>query len=69
MLLEQRRNLADSLMEINPELKFWQTEYCILESNDEISGSGRDLGIDAALYTARVINFDLTLANSCSWYW
>ena len=69
MLLEQRRNLREALTEINPDLKFWQTEYCILDNNDEITGTGRDLGIDAALYTARVINFDLTLANSCSWYW
>jgi hypothetical protein len=41
------------------------TEYCILEEN----GNGRDLGIDPALYIARVIHFDLTVAEASSWDW
>ena len=68
-LLEERRNLADALFEINPDLQFWQTEYCLLEDNEEIKGAGRDLGMDPALYMARLIHFDLTVSNSCSWYW
>src|SRR5690606_32772591 len=44
-------------------LEYWQSEYCILGDNaGEINGSGRDLGMDAALYLARVIHQDLTIA-------
>lgn len=51
-------------------LEYWQSEYCILGDNDgEIKGEKRDLGMDAALYVARVINTDLTVANAASWQW
>jgi len=45
------------------------SEYCLLENNYEIKGNGRDLGIDPALYMARVIHADLTVANASSWQW
>jgi len=69
MLLDQRRLLSSTFSGIDPNLQYWQTEYCLLEDNEEIKGSSRDLGMDPALYTARLIHFDMTLANSCSWYW
>lgn len=51
-------------------LEFWQSEYCILGDNaGEINGGGADLGMDAALYTARVIHHDLTIANAAAWQW
>jgi hypothetical protein len=52
-------------------LDFWQSEYCILGDNaGEINGSKRDLGMDAALYLARVIHTDLAVANAAAWqYW
>ncbi|WP_142683959.1 glycoside hydrolase [Chitinophaga polysaccharea] len=51
-------------------LEFWQSEYCILGDNaGEINGSGADLGMDAALYMARVIHSDLTIANAAAWQW
>lgn len=68
-MIEERQNLANGISGVNPELEFWQSEYCILENNDEINGNGRDLGMDPALYTARLIHFDLTVAGSASWYW
>jgi hypothetical protein len=68
-MLQERRNLADGISSIDANLKFWQTEYCILESNEVINGNGRDLGIDPALYTARLIHYDLTVAQSSTWYW
>jgi hypothetical protein len=68
-MIQERRNLAGGISSIDANLKFWQTEYCILESNEEINGNGRDLGIDPALYTARLIHFDLTVAQSSTWYW
>ncbi|GLR17861.1 glycoside hydrolase [Portibacter lacus] len=65
-----RQKLAERIKEINPELDFHQTEFCILEKNPEITGGrGRDLGMPTALYVARVIHSDLTIANAKSWEW
>ncbi|SDZ92694.1 O-Glycosyl hydrolase [Chitinophaga terrae (ex Kim and Jung 2007)] len=51
-------------------IEFWQSEYCILGDNaGEINGGGRDLGMDAALYIARVIHTDLAVANASAWQW
>jgi O-glycosyl hydrolase len=68
--IETRQNLAQRMQEINPDIDFYQTEFCILEKNPEIVGGwGRDLGMPTALYVARVIHSDLTIANSRSWEW
>lgn len=51
-------------------IPFWQSEYCILGDNaGEMNGSKVDLGMDAALYVARVVHTDLTVANAASWQW
>lgn len=51
-------------------IPFWQSEYCILGDNaGEMNGSKVDLGMDAALYVAKVIHTDLTVANAASWQW
>lgn len=54
-------------------LKYWQTEYSILESGiNEIpggSGNQRDLGIKSALFVARTIHNDIAVANASSWQW
>lgn len=55
-------------------LKYWQTEYCILEQPGaaEIpggSGNQRDLGIKTALFVARIIHNDIAVANASSWQW
>jgi len=44
------------------------TEFCIMDY-EEMQGNGRDLGISPALYMARVIHYDLTVANASSWHW
>lgn len=63
------RKKVDVALKAN-DLGYWQSEFCILEKNDDITGGGkRDLGINTALYVARVIHADLTLANSKSWQW
>jgi O-glycosyl hydrolase len=68
--IETRQKLAQRIQEINPKLDFHQTELCILEKNDEITGGwGRDLDMPTALYVARVIHSDLTIANAKSWEW
>ncbi len=68
--LEQTRlSVKNELNSITDPIEFWMTEYCILENNDEISGGDRDLGMNMALYVARVIFADLTLGNANSWQW
>jgi O-glycosyl hydrolase len=68
--IDQREKLSRRIKEIDPKLGFWQSEYCILESSDEIgSGHHRDLGMDTALYVARVIHSDLTIADASHWSW
>ncbi|TBN06865.1 endo-1,4-beta-xylanase [Hyunsoonleella flava] len=67
--LVQIRKKLNKTLETH-DLDYWQSEFCILENTDDIgSGNKRDLGIDTALYVARVIHADLTLANSTSWQW
>ena len=68
-LFETRSRVRSRLREIDPSLEFWMTEYCVLEDNPEIKGRGRDLGMATALYVARVIHADLTVAEASSWNW
>lgn len=70
-LIDYRLALRDTLRTVDPALEYWQTEFCILEKNDDVGGGGRrDLGINTALYYARVIHHDLVLTNASSWqYW
>lgn len=68
-LIDIRKKLKHKLDEY-PNLDYWQSEFCILEKNEDIEGGGkRDLGMDTALYVARVIHADLTLSNASSWQW
>jgi len=39
---------------VDPALELRMSEYCLLETNPEVRGAGRELGIDPALYLARV---------------
>lgn len=67
--VQQRISLNTSLNTVEG-LGYWMSEYCILGDNGgEINGNGRDLGIDPALYLARVIHNDLTVANASAWHW
>ena len=65
------RILADSMTRVaNPDLGYWQSEYCILQKNDELGGgNGRDLTMNTALYVARIIHHDMVLTNARSWQW
>ena len=68
--IEYRMMLNSKIKQANPDLGYWMSEYCILEDNDEIGGGGgRDLTMKTALYVARIIHNDLTLANAKSWQW
>ena len=68
-----REKLSSSLNQ-KKNLKYWQTEYSILEKTDEDiipggSGHQRDLGIKTALFVARIIHNDIAVANASSWQW
>jgi len=64
-----RQQLAAKVASVS-KLGFWQSEYCILGDNaGEINGGPRDLGMAPALYLARVIHTDLTVANAAAWQW
>jgi O-glycosyl hydrolase len=63
----QRQQLASAVNQVSG-LKYWMSEYCILGDNaGEINGS--DLGIDPALYLAKVIYTDLAVAQATAWHW
>ncbi|MCH7401872.1 glycoside hydrolase [Belliella kenyensis] len=69
MAVSKRNQLAQAMSSV-PGLKYWMSEYCILGDNDgEIQGNGKDLGITPALYMARVIHNDLTIAQASAWHW
>ena len=67
-LKRERERIAEKLQKY-PDLEYWMSEYCILENNEEIKGKGRGLGMQTALYVARVIHADLTIANASAWHW
>ncbi len=74
-LVGRRRILRDKL-DLYPGLGYSMSEYCILLGSDSgipsqyhDYGSGRDLGIDPALWMARVIHCDLTIAEASDWQW
>ncbi|TRW25911.1 xylanase [Flavobacterium zepuense] len=65
----QRQQLNTAVSQVNG-LKYWMSEYCILGDNSgEINGNGRDLGIEPALYLARTIFTDLSVAQATAWHW
>jgi O-glycosyl hydrolase len=69
-LVDVRQSLGSKINTFDGNPGFWQSEFCILENTDDIGdGWSRDLGMGTALYVARVIHFDLTLANASSWSW
>jgi O-glycosyl hydrolase len=64
-----RAQLATKIKGASVPLEFWQSEYCILGDQEEVQGGGKDVGIVPALYVARLIHHDLTIANASAWQW
>jgi O-glycosyl hydrolase len=62
--LTSRRSLKQSLDAKG--LDYWQTEYAFLGSG---RGPTRDSGITPALWTAKIMNADLTELNAKEWDW
>jgi len=70
------REILRSKLNLYPGLEYWMTEYCIYIPNaswvppqHRDYGNGRDLGIDPALWVARLIHYDLTVAGASAWQW
>jgi len=66
-LQQVRSQLANAIS--GSGIEFWQSEYCPLGSQEEITPNGKDLGINPALYVSRIIHHDLTVANAAAWHW
>lgn len=67
-----RKRIKDEMAKVNKyqPVSFWQTELCIMSNDDEIHGGGGfDFTMEEALYVARVMHYDLTVANAQSWQW
>lgn len=69
-LVGLRGRISDSLERAGNQTKFWASEYCILEKNEELSGEPSPMrSMNLALYVARIIHTDLAVANASAWQW
>lgn len=67
--LEPVRLLLNEAKE-RSDLKLWQSEFCIMSNDYEVGyGNVRDYGMNTALYVARIIHYDMTVANVSAWHW
>jgi O-glycosyl hydrolase len=69
VLTEVRTRLQKEILEVDPGLEFWMTEYCILGDNDGFKGNRRDLGMETALFVANIIHSDLMTGLASAWQW
>ena len=70
LLVDMRNRVHDAISQNGHDTKFWASEYCILEKNEEITmPSSPTKSINLGLYTARIIHNDLVLANASAWQW
>jgi O-glycosyl hydrolase len=74
-LVGWRENLRHKL-DAYAGLEYWMTEYCIyipdggwVFPQHRGYGNGRDLRMDPALWVARLIHYDLTVAEASAWQW
>jgi O-glycosyl hydrolase len=70
LLVDIRTQIRDSLAGNNSNTKFWASEYCILEKNEEITMPPSPVkSINLGLYVARLIHTNLAVANASAWQW
>ncbi|TCC97383.1 glycoside hydrolase [Pedobacter psychroterrae] len=62
-----RKKVAEEVAKIK-DLRYWMSEYCVL-GDDSLKGPGRDLGMETALFIAKLIHHDLSISNATSWQW
>lgn len=70
-LLVGMRQKVDSTLKANgTDTRFWASEYCILEQNEDITMfRSPEKSISLGLYVARIIHNDLAVANASAWQW
>ncbi|WDE97569.1 glycoside hydrolase [Lentisphaera profundi] len=71
-LISTRKALRKKMAEVAPQLRFWQSEYSLLEKAYlEGRESHKSMSaMDCALFLAKVIHHDLTIAQATSWqFW
>ena len=70
LLVDIRTQVRDSLAGNEHNTKFWASEYCILEKNEEITMPPSPVkSIKLGLYVARLIHTNLAVANASAWQW
>ena len=70
LLVDIRTQARDALAGNNHNTKFWASEYCILEKNEEITMPPSPVkSINLGLYIARLIHTNLAVANASAWQW
>ncbi|RYE57073.1 MAG: xylanase [Sphingobacteriales bacterium] len=62
-----RKKVAEEVAKIK-DLRYWMSEYCVL-GDDSLQGPGRDLGMETALFIAKLMHHDLSISNANSWQW
>lgn len=63
-----RQNLLSKLQSTDPKLEYWQTEYSLL-SDGYAKEKANMTPIDYSLFIARVMHYELTVANCTGWDW
>lgn len=70
LLVDIRTRVREALAGNHLNTKFWASEYCILEKNEEITMPPSPVkSINLGLYVARLIHTDLAVANASAWQW
>lgn len=70
LLVDMRTKVRNALDKHGLGTKFWASEYCILEKNEDVSmPDSPQKSISRALYVARLIHMNLTVANASAWQW
>jgi O-glycosyl hydrolase len=64
-LIQIRKNVADTTKKYG--VNFWQTEYSMLADGFREGTKDKRSAIDCALFLAKVIHHDLTVANASAW--
>nr|WP_315203343.1 glycoside hydrolase [uncultured Flavobacterium sp.] len=72
-LISSRQSAATKI-QTAPGLSLWSSEYSILESPGTAelpggAGPGRDLGMQTALWVARIVSTDIAIGGVTSWQW
>ena len=65
-LINIRQHLADTVKKYG--IQFWQSEYCMLGDGYKEGVKGPTAAIDCALFLAKMIHTDLTVANATAWH-